>query len=200
MTNKERYLRNSNIPPLYLRDKDMVIPLEDEKAYKKLETIKQNIVQFINEGQNLYISSNFVGNGKTQWATNLAKEYINNIQNVWINNGCPVLFINVGDFLTYKKQSITDSSMQETTNKIERLILSSKLVIFDDFADNTLSDYDYNYVYAWVNERTSHLKSSIFTTNTLPDDLIKYLPAKIVDRVLGLSEIIIFEGGSRRGK
>lgn len=198
---KEIYLRNSNIAPMYLNEKEMVIPSDDANAYLKLTLIKGDIRKFIKDGRNLYICSNYVGNGKTQWACELAKEYINQISNVWVNDGYPVVFINVPEYLMMKKQAFSDESVKGEVELMEHNIMSAKLVIFDDFGDSmNISQYDYNSIYSWINYRTSHLKSCIFTSNDLPEELEEIMPAKLVNRILGYSEQIIFEGGSFRGK
>jgi hypothetical protein len=51
----------------------------DRDEFIQLKQIQDNIVNFINEGKNLYIHSNQSGNGKTSWALRLAQSYIKKI-------------------------------------------------------------------------------------------------------------------------
>ena len=70
---------------------------KDEGAFTRLAEIENNIETFVENGNNLYIYSQNVGNGKTSWALRLANTYINN---VWIKKDMEpiVLFISVPRF------------------------------------------------------------------------------------------------------
>lgn len=191
------FFKNSQISPEYLKNKQIIVPTEDKEAYSYLESIRQNISQFVKEGRNLYLCSNYVGNGKTQWACDLAKEYILN-KECGSTYNCPVLFINVPRFLADLKTSISDEKLRDYTVAMTRIIKTAELVIFDDFADAVISEFDYANLYSWIDYRISYCKSNIYTTNTMPDDLINCMPAKLVDRVLGKSKKIVLNAGSFR--
>lgn len=62
---KDVYINNSNIPKRYLQDISLRPVKEDVETFKELQDIKNNIVDFVNQGKNLFIYSSSVGNGKT---------------------------------------------------------------------------------------------------------------------------------------
>ena len=49
---------------------------QDRKAFSTLANIKENINEFIKNGNNLYIYSSNVGNGKSVWALKLLQAYM----------------------------------------------------------------------------------------------------------------------------
>ena len=51
----------------------------DRNEFIKLKNIQDNILDFVKEGNNLYIHSIQAGNGKTSWALRLAQCYIKKI-------------------------------------------------------------------------------------------------------------------------
>ena len=144
---KEIYFNNSLIPKRYMKDIELIPSKEDEGIFIELNNIKNNIVDFVNEGNNLLIYSSNVGNGKTTFATKILKQYILNVSNVKFKNNCPGIFINVTNFLNEKKLAISDLSLQEKVYDIEKKILNSKLVIFDDIGVKNISDYDLGALY-----------------------------------------------------
>ena len=70
----------------------------DETAFKQLKDIENNILDFINSGQNLYLHSRNTGNGKTEWSIRLIQAYCHKI---WYKSNleCETLFINIPRFL-----------------------------------------------------------------------------------------------------
>ena len=81
----------------------------DAEAFKTLSSFQNNILDFVNNGTNVYIHSTNCGNGKTSWALRLAQAYLNKI---WYNSNleCKVLFINVPRFLLALKDNIYEKS------------------------------------------------------------------------------------------
>jgi hypothetical protein len=61
----ETYLNNSLIPKRYLRQISLIPAKVDEQTFRELNDIRDNIVEFVDKGENLLICSNNVGNGKT---------------------------------------------------------------------------------------------------------------------------------------
>ena len=67
------------------KDKRIKIPLvidkdgRDEQSFIELSNIEKNIDEFVEEGKNLYIYSQNVGNGKTSWSFRLLRSYINKV-------------------------------------------------------------------------------------------------------------------------
>ena len=96
-------MENSGLP----KKKQMPIQLNgssDSKAFQLLADIKDDIVNFVNNGESLYIFSQYTGNGKTSWSIKLLLKYFDSI---WAGNGfrirgyfqhVPTLFNTLKDF------------------------------------------------------------------------------------------------------
>lgn len=196
---KDLYLKNSQIPVRYYNDISLVPCNEDLETFKELNDIRNNIKSFVDEGKNLLIYSNNVGNGKTTWSIKLLKAYIDSVQNISFNNRCPALFININKFLNEKKLAFNDKDLQQKVTETEKNILSAKLVVFDDIGVKALSDYDKMNVYYWIDERTNNMKSCIYTTNLSLRRLEGYFDdARIYNRVEGYSIVKEIKDGSNR--
>lgn len=124
--------------------------------------------------------------------------YIDEVSNVSFSNNTPALFLNVNSFLGEKKLAINDTKLLDRINGTERSILSSRLVVFDDIADKSLSEYDLNSMYYWIDYRTANMKSCIYTTNQMPDQLQRTLNGKIYSRIVNYSSVIMFTDGDHR--
>jgi len=70
--------------------------------------------------------------------------------------------------------------------------------VFDDIADKSLSEYDLNLLYYWIDTRTSNMKSCIYTTNQLPSELEKTLSGKLYSRIVNYSEVKEIKDGDHR--
>ena len=192
------YLKNSQIPKRYIEDIKLVPSKVDENTFIGLNDIRNNINTFVDNGQNLLICSNQVGNGKTTWATKILKEYIKNMSNVKVANNCPGLFINVTSFLNEKKLAITDENLRIKIQNIEPNIISANLVVFDDIGVKNISDYDLGSLYYWIDSRTNSNKSCIFTSNLLPNQLNSALDSRLYSRITNYSIIKEIKDGDNR--
>lgn len=195
---EETYLKNAQIPVRYRQEIKLKPSKADEAVFEELNSIKENIKSFVDSGDNLLICSNNAGNGKTSWATKLLKAYVASIANSAFKNDTPALFVNVNSFLNEKKLAISDKSITEKVTETEKAILTAKLVVFDDIADKSLSEYDMNAMYYWLDYRTANMKSCIYTTNELPDQLKKTLSGKVYSRVVNYSQVKIITDGDHR--
>ena len=54
----------------------------DKNEFTKLAQLERNIINFVQEGANLYLHSYNCGNGKTSWAIRFINSYFNKICNV----------------------------------------------------------------------------------------------------------------------
>lgn len=197
---KDLYTKNSRIPLKYLKNTDFVVPAIDSKSYSNLANIRDKIELFVKQHQNLLISSNTVGNGKTTWACKILLNYIDKYAcNYAFPNSIPALFINVPEFLMKKKLAINDSKMLEEVSELEKGIFEAKIVVFDDIATKTASDYDKELLYVYVNSRINNLLTSIYTTNVLKDDLEVELGERLASRIIGESNVIKLLGPAMRG-
>jgi len=192
------YLENAMIPKRYQKEIKLEASGRDLETFKELNEIRVGIKEFVDNGINLLICSNSAGNGKTTWSIKLLKAYIKAVSNRSFVNDTPALFVNVNSFLNEKKLAISDPTLNEKIKKMEKAILSAKLVVFDDIADKSLSEYDMNMMYYWLDYRTANLKSCIFTTNQLPEQLKKTLSGKVYSRVVNYSIIKLITDGDHR--
>ena len=159
-------LETSNIPRSKRKINTLIPDSIDVKAFEKLADIRDNIVDFVQGGNSLYIFSNKVGNGKTTWAIKLMLQYFNE---VWAGNGFKVrgIFVNVPTFLTMNKNiiSLPDKDFEIMREELPYV----DLVIFDDIASTKLSDYDYNMLLTYIDQRVVGEKAIIYTGNIIPD-------------------------------
>lgn len=193
------YINNSQIPKRYLQDIPLRPSKKDLKVFTELKDIQNNVKKFVDDGKNLLICSHQCGNGKTTFATKILKSYIHAVRNISFKNDTPALFINVNSFLNEKKLAINDVEIAQKVQNIEKCILSAKLVVFDDIADKSLSEYDINTMYYWLDYRTANMKSCIYTTNQLPDELQKTLNGKVYSRIVNYSTVKYITDGDHRG-
>lgn len=167
----------------------------DYSKFLLLADIKDDIVSFVNRGDNLYITSKFTGNGKTSWAIKLMLRYFGEI---WSGNGFKVrgVFINVPMFLTQLKANIADNSVD--FNKMVKSLYEVDLVIWDDIASSALTPYEHSQLLAYIDHRVLSGKSNIFTGN-IPErkDLESAIGVRLASRVLE-GTVVEFEGRDRR--
>lgn len=168
----------------------------DYDAYLRLADIKANIIDFVNNGNNLYITSSTTGNGKTSWAIKLMTKYFDSI---WYGNGFKPrgVFIHVPTFiLKCKDFDNKDSEFIQMRNMLSDI----DLVVWDDIASTNLTSYDFSQLLCYLDARALNGKANIFTGNIVRrDDLTKALGSKITSRIWGNStEIIEFKGGDNR--
>ena len=167
----------------------------DYSKFLLLADIKDDIVSFVNRGDNLYITSKFTGNGKTSWAIKLMLRYFGEI---WSGNGFKVrgVFINVPMFLTQLKANISDNSAD--FNKMVKSLYEVDLVIWDDIASYALTSYEHSQLLAYIDHRVLSGKSNIFTGN-IPErkDLESAIGVRLASRVLE-GTVVEFEGRDRR--
>ena len=77
-------MQNSGIP----RNRQYAVLLtpskKDVQAFVTLKEIKDDIINFVENGESIYIYSDNFGNGKTTWAIKLMQKYFDDI---WVGNG-----------------------------------------------------------------------------------------------------------------
>ena len=182
--------KNNQIPAVLKPD------AVDLPAFKRLAEIKSNIVEFVDEGRSLYITSDHVGNGKTSWALKLLLKYFDE---VWAGNGCRVrgVFVRVPTFLAKCKEFKTvDPQFEELKNNL----MTVDLVVWDDIASTDVSSYDIGQLTRFIDTRVGDGLSNIYTGN-IPrrDELEKFLGVRLTSRIMTSgTEIIEFKGGDRR--
>lgn len=174
---------------LYVDDFNKV----DEQAYYRLADIRKGIVEFVNDGKNLYICSKNTGNGKTSWAVKMLQTYFHYtaIGNYEHLKG---MFVSVAELLLRLKD-FNNPLPKNYRDNLENV----DLVIWDDIALTSISQYDYLQLYSIINNRMFANKSNIFTSNcTTSAKLDELVGAKLSSRIWNTSEIIEFKGGDAR--
>lgn len=168
----------------------------DLDAFNKLSSIEKNILDFVNNGENLFIYSNNVGNGKTSWAIRMIQAYLNKI---WPESDmvCRSLFINVPRFLLTLKDSITNSS--DYINHIKQNVLDTDLVVWDEVGVKSLTTYEHENLLNLINTRLDKNKSNIYTSNLFGKDLQDKVGERLYSRITKLSTNLELKGKDKRG-
>lgn len=190
----KRLLDESNIPKS-LSGFNKLVPAEcDIEAYLQLSDIRDNIVDFVKKGKQLYLYSDNCGNGKTTWSVKLMLQYFNDcVDDAFKDRGT---FINVNELFCMIRDSI--STPNPKLGELKKCIYSSDLVIWDDIAMGTLSKFEYETLCGFINSRISDGKSNIFTSNISPNNLEEKVGERLKSRIVGGTTIIQFRGGDNR--
>ena len=168
---------------------------KDEGAFTRLAEIENNIETFVENGNNLYIYSQNVGNGKTSWALRLANNYINK---VWIKKDMEpiVLFISVPRFLLELKANISNKS--DYIEHINKYVLNCPLVIWDDIGSKNGTEFEVSHLLSIIDNRINNSKSNIYTSNLNDSELHQLLGDRLYSRVYNYSECINIVGRDKR--
>lgn len=174
---------------LYLTDDNS----GDKDAFYRLADIRKNIVDFVEQGNNLYICSKLTGNGKTSWAIKMLHTYFHytavgnydNLKGMFINT--TELLLALKDFNNPLPKSYIDN------------LKNVDLVIWDDVAVSGMSNYDFTQLYSIVDKRILAEKSNIFTSNQ-PDvnEFANLMGSRLASRIYYTSEVIELKGKDMR--
>ena len=189
--------KQSNLPEALWGYKELVCHEKDLQVYKQLQAKSDTILNFIDEGNNLYIYSENCGNGKTTWAIRLMYSYFDKI---WHKScfDCKALFVSVPKFLYNCKRSISQDvkGFEELCN----LISEVDLVIWDDIGEMKASDYEHQILFQYIDDRINSKKSNIYTSNKNKEQLEDVLGVRLASRIYNCSECIEFLEEDKRGK
>lgn len=165
----------------------------DKEAYRRLASIRKNIVEFVDEGNNLYICSHNAGNGKTSWSIKMLQTYLHHTAqgSYEVLKGMYVSTIE----LLLKLKDFNNPLPKKYRDNIE----SVDLVVWDDIALTGISQYDFAQLYSIINNRIFAGKSNIFTSNVVGySELERILGSRLASRVYNTSEIIELKGTDMR--
>lgn len=188
-----KYLMDNSGIPVSKQLPQTLIAGVDLEQFSRLAEIKDDIVNFVNIGDNLFICSKYTGNGKTSWALKLMLKYFDS---VWAGNGFRVrgVFVNVPTLLLQLKNFSNPIS-----EEYKRNLMNADLVVWDEIASTSISNYDYGNLLMFLDYRVFSNKSNIFTSNAVTKaELEKSIGAKLTSRIWNCSEIIEFMGKDRR--
>lgn len=168
----------------------------DKEQFKTLKKISQNIEEFVDKGDNIYIHSRNCGNGKTSWALRLVQEYFNKI---WFKSElkCRALFISVPKLLIALKDNIEEKD--DYVAHIKENILKADIVIWDDIATKQTTVFESEHLFSMIDARICSGKSNIFTSNLSNEELRNALGDRLASRICNLSYNIELTGKDKRG-
>ena len=170
-----------------------LIPTTDTefKSYERLQNIKDNIVDYVTAGHDIFIVSNYSFTGKTSWAIKLMYRYFDRI---WSGNGFKVrgYFLYVPDFVTKLKAF----SYKETAEykEIMHNLEHCDLVIWDAVTDVTLNEHEQGLLSSVLGKRFMKGKANIYTGNAKVD--LEVLGRNLADKI-SMAERILLDGQSR---
>lgn len=169
----------------------------DYEAFGKLAEIRNNIVNFVNDGKNLFIHSRICGNGKTTCAIALVQNYF---KRIWPKASieCHALFINVPRYLSALKDAI-NLGASDYLIRIKENVIKADIVIWDDIATKVASDYDIEQILNVVDARINAGKSNIFTSNLTIEEMKRTVGLRLASRI-SMSTDIEFKGPDRRNQ
>ena len=174
---------------LYLTDNNC----GDKKAFQRLAEIRKNIVDFVEQGKNLYICSDLTGNGKTSWAIKMLHSYFHHTA-VGNYENLKGVFVST----TERLLKLKDFNNPLPKSYIEQL-KEVDLVIWDDVAISGISDYDLTQLYSIIDHRILAEKANIFTSNkTSAEDLEALIGSRLASRIYYSSEVVKFIGKDMR--
>lgn len=167
----------------------------DVKAFRVLNDIRLDIINFVDNGESLYIYSEYTGNGKTSWSIKLLLRYFDQI---WAGNGyrkrgqfvhVPVLLNKLKDF------------NDPNRNLIQQDLSTVDLVVWDDIASTKLSDYDISQLLALIDQRLADGLANIYTGNLTSHEALKTaLGDRLASRIWNSSTLVEFKGKDRRSE
>lgn len=165
----------------------------DYQKFVQLAEIKKDILQYVQNGSNIYLTSEYTGNGKTSWAIKLLLKYFDEI---WAGNGFRIrgLFIHIPTLLLQLKNFSNPLS-----EDYKQSILDCDLIVWDEIGYSELSNYDYSNLLMFLENRILSGKANIFTSNcNTKKKLDGVVGAKLASRIWETSEVIEFKGKDRR--
>ncbi len=192
------FMFDKSLIPNHYRKYIPLVPADcDLGAFERLQDVKENILDFVNKGKNLYIHSNNLGNGKTTWAIKLLKQYFDK---KWLGNGFKIrgMFIHVPTFLTKTKNAITykDIEIEEIKNNLDII----DLVVWDDIGTTKLTDYDNTLLLTHIDTRILNNLSNIYTGNLNEVGLEKAVGKRLASRIWKNSISVQLLGIDQRGR
>lgn len=185
-------MEHSGLPKSKQKPIELVPDDVDYDSFVKLQDIKDNIVEFVNNGENLYICGG-TGNGKTSWAIKILLKYFNDI---WAGNGFRIrgVFIHVPTILLQLKD-FSNPLPQE----YKQAILNADLVVWDELGGTGISNYDYSQLLMMLDNRLLNDRSNIYTSNLVTQrELVKVLGERIASRLNTNQTRIELKGRDRR--
>lgn len=179
------------LPKALFIDKDG----SDKDIFSFLKKICDEVVDFVDEGNNLYLHSKICGNGKTAWSLKIVQAYINKI---WAKSDtcCRALFISVPKFLLALKDNLSEKS--EYVEYIKQNIYDCDIVIWDDIGTKAITSFESENLFSIIDNRINNKKANIFTSNLSDEELHKFLGDRLASRICNLGINLELKGADKR--
>lgn len=186
----------SRMPKLYRYNISLRPDDGDMPAFEALNDFKENIVQNVEAGKNLYIWGNNTGCGKTSWACKIMGYYFRKIA---FNSGLENegLFIYLPTFLEDIRNSYTNPT--DEFSEVLSMVRNCRLLIVDDIGAENVSEWVRERLVSLVNTRVSEGLSTIYTSNLSPAELIDRLGERVGSRIIWGAQAVHISGKDRRG-
>jgi DNA replication protein DnaC len=165
----------------------------DEDAFNRLAEIRKDIVNFVESGKNLYICSDYTGNGKTSWAIKMLHTYFHHTA-VGNYDNLKGMFVSTTELLL---------QLKDFNNPLPKAYLDNlknvDLVVWDDIAVSGMSQYDFTQLYTIIDKRILAEKSNIFTSNQpTVKGFANAMGNRLASRIYYTSEIVELKGKDMR--
>ena len=187
----------SGLPKKYFEPQHLVKREVDAECWDWLEDVRSNIVEEVQRGLNIVITSTIVGNGKTSWAVRLLQRYLAEtaLDGRMVEKG---MFVVSAQLLTEFGDYNYFQTMKEFLERFEKLKTCDLLVI-DEIGGGSLTKASYPYLYDLVNYRVDNNLSTIYTTNYTDEEIINLLGQRLYSRIYDTSVVLEFEASNVRG-
>lgn len=187
----------SGLPKKYFEPQHLVRREVDAECWDWLEDVRNNIVEEVQRGLNIVITSTIVGNGKTSWAVRLLQRYLAEtaLDGRMVEKG---MFVVSAQLLTEFGDYNYFQTMKEFLERFEKLKTCDLLVI-DEIGGGSLTKASYPYLYDLVNYRVDNNLSTIYTTNYTDEEIIDLLGQRLYSRIYDTSVVLEFEASNVRG-
>ena len=186
----------SNIPRYRWYPERLVPGKGDRESFVYLRDVKNDIKNWVQGGNNLYLFSDTFGNGKTSWAVKLMSAYFNQ---VWRGNCFKTrgIFISVPEF--FDRERLRMDNQDEDFKRIRQSLIECDLVIWDDVSSVKMTDYASATFFNFVDARVIAHRANIFTGNLGEERLKDFVGGRLASRIWNTSEIVELVGEDRRG-
>lgn len=167
----------------------------DYEEFRQLKEIELDIVNFVENGDQLFIHSGGWGNGKTSWALRMIQAYF---ENIWEGSKltCRALFINVPRFLLALKDNISEKN--DYITHIKQHVLHADIVIWDEVGSKGLTEFEHENILSLINTRIDGGKANIYTANLSGAGLQRAIGGRLYSRIANMSLNIELKGRDKR--
>lgn len=190
-------LAESGLPKKYFEPQKLVPRNMDHEAWKWLEDYRSNVVENVQKGLNIVITSPIVGNGKTSWAIRLLQRYIAEtaLDGRLVTKGVFCVSSSMleifGDFGYFE----TSVEFFDYLNRLK----NCELLVIDEIGSGRLTQVSYNHFYDLVNYRVDNNLATIYTTNYNDAQIKDVLGERLYSRIYDMATVIEFGASNVRG-